>query len=287
MPTYRVIWEFNSNTGNTFEEVYYREATDANEASRLIPSLQAARLELLHPLNTFIRVRSSNVAQSRDTGLNTLNLAGTYTQTEGPAVAGATIVFNLGAQGSGSRKLWLRGFAGSAYRRSDTTGRDILLPYVDNASKEFFAALKRNGYGIRKLTPIASNPTSVYAKNPIEKVDGTKADGTAIVTYKNALVYAAGQRIVIGGTNKKDVPSLNGHFSVIDQTGKTVTIPYRTPNDAIVLTGGGYLRLETYGATAVFDPALCGFSNLGTRDTKSPLSHSRGARRAARIRLSR
>lgn len=286
MPTYRVVWEFNMNTGNTFDEVYYREATDANEAAKLIPSLQAARLELLHPLNTFIRVRSSNVAASRDTGINTLNISGTYTNDQGPSVPGATIVFNLGAQGAGTRKLWMRGFASSAYRRDNTTGRDILLSYVDESFKTFAAALKRNGYGLRKLTAISNNPTSVYSKNPIISVDGTVGNGTSVVTYKNAMTYPVPGRVVIGSTSKKDVPGLNGHFSIISQAGATVTIPYSTPNNILTTKAGGYIRQETYGATAVFDPALCGFSNLGTRDTKSPLSNSRGARRARRLRTS-
>lgn len=287
MPVYRVVWEFNENNGSTFSEVYYKESTTAELAARVPTALQAARLNLLHPLNTFVRSRTSNADGARETFTRTYNLPGTLDTNAGPLPPGAAIVCTLTGATGGTRKLSLRGTAQSFYLRNAVTGRDEVLPGLQTALDTFFAKLQTGGYGLRQLSPVQKNPVSPYAKNPIVSVNGTAGNGTSVITYTNPIVYAAGNRIVIGGTNKKDVPSLNGHFTILAQAGLTLTIAYQTPNAATILTAGGYLRLETYSAVSVFAGDACGFDHMGTRDTKSPLARSRGARRAARLRLSR
>jgi hypothetical protein len=287
MSTFRVVWDFNENQGTTFSEVYYKSA-DTPQAAAVVPTaLQLARTNLLHPLNVFKRVRVTNADAQRETFPRLLNLVGTLNVDSGPLPPGAAIFCSLTGSAGGSRKLALRGSAQSFYLRSATTGRDVVLPGLDEALKEFFKQLKTAGYGLRKLSPIQTSPLSVYSKNPITSVNGTAANGTSVLTFKNPLVYAAGSRVVIAQVNKKELPSLNGHFPVLDTAGQTITIPYRTPSDATVTTAGGYVRKESYSEVSVFVPGSCDFDHFGTRDTKSPLSNSRGARRAARIRLSR
>jgi hypothetical protein len=287
MPTYRVIWEFNESNGSTFEEVFYIDATNAEQAAIVPTALQTARLALLHPLNLWVRVRVSNTQQQRDTFTQVENEAGTFKTLAGPLAVGATVICTLSAQGGGTRKLWLRGCALSVYTRDPVTGRDAPQPFLSKPLVELFKQYAAAKYGIRKLTPINSNPLSLYSKNPIVSVNGTTADGTSVITFKNPLVYPNGSRVVIAGANKKELPSLNGHFSVLNIGASTVTIPYRTPNDATIATGGGYIRQETYGGTNIFNADACGFAYFGTHTSKSPLSNSRGARRASRIRLSR
>ena len=183
----------------------------------------------VHPLNTFLRIRASNVAQSRETFTRPVNLVGTFDGVEGPLPVGASVILSLAATGAGTRKLWMRGCPSDFYFRDPITGRDSPSAQLKTLLADFFKQLKICLYGIRKLQPVSTNPTSPYYRNPIKTVDGSLLNGTSVVTLAAPPLWAQGQRVVIGATSKKDTPSLNGHFSVIAVAGNTFTIPYQTP----------------------------------------------------------
>ncbi len=285
--TYRVVWDFTESNGATFSEVYYIDEENAQAAAQLSDLMKNARLALLHPLNTFKRTRAANVAQSRDSQAIPVNLVGTFNSDTGPLVAGCAIFCILAATGVGSRKLALRGCPESVYGRDSVTGRDAVSGALKTKLTNFFAALQTSKFGMRKLTPVSTNPDSDFFRNPINQVAPGTATGTSILTLNQATNLVKGQRLIIGSASKKDAPSLNGHYSILANAGATLTIPYQTPNGLTLTTVGGYVRKETYTGTSVFVATNCGFDHMGTRDTKGPLSASRGAKRAARLRLSR
>jgi hypothetical protein len=284
--TFRVVWTFYENTGSTFNEVFYTEATDAATAAKTSKGLLTARLSLLHPLNTLQVIRSSQVDKNRVTGQFNVNLNGTATTQGstpvGPATPGDAMVFALAATPTGSRKLWMRGAPDDYIQRDPLSGKDVqnaLLPPLFTA---YFKALQAEGYGIRVLTPQNSAPTTNIK---IVKVDGLALDGTSKVTLAIAPGYGFPSRVIIGGANKKELAGLNGRWSLVDAPVlNVIRIPYQTSQGYVINGGNAHCRQELYGPTNVFSAAACSFSYFGTRTTKNPITRSRGARRAARIR---
>jgi hypothetical protein len=283
MPVFKLVWQFQESNGATFNEVYYREAANAAAAAAVPNNLDLARAALLHPLNRLLRIRSSQVDAQRVTGLNSENRIGTAPGAGGPLPAGAAAVLNLAGAAGGSRKLWLRGAPQAWYVRNGTSGADAPPAAFLTALTEFYTALGAAGYGIRRLATPVPGPTSPLA---ILKVDGALNAGQALVTLAAQPGYAVGSRVLIGGASKKDLPSLNGQFTVVVVNGAIVTIPYQTPKQAVVVGGNGTMRQANYQALSVILPAGCSFDHYGTRTSKNPLSNSRGARRAVKQRLS-
>jgi len=94
----------------------------------------------------------------------------------------------------------------------------------------------------------------------------------------------AGQSIQISQTSAKTLPGLNGSWTVSAVGGNTVTIAYVTPGHAAIDTDSGKVKRLVYLETAVINPAASGFSYMGSHDTKNPVTGSRGAKRAVRVR---
>jgi hypothetical protein len=285
MATFRVVWQFIDNNGSQWNEVYYRDASNALLASQTGFALAQARIALMHPLSKLLKIRSSQVDASRVTGATNFNWNGTYPDPNnaGPATAGDAIVCSLSAAPSGTRKIWMRGCADSAIQRQATSGEDYLSAGVKALLDAWFSALAANSYGLRTLKPQTPGPLQ---NNKIMNVDATGTTGTAAVTVQAAPLYVVGSRVIIGGCSKKDLPAINGRWTVLATAGNVVTIGYQTPQNSSVPGGNGYMRAEQYNPIAVFDPASCAFSHFGTRTTKNPITRSRGARRAVRLRSS-
>lgn len=283
MNTYRVVAEFAENNGATFEEVYYTDDSNPTNAAKWGPSLIKARLLLLHPLDTLVRIRASQVDAARVTAVNITNLPGTSSPPAfgGPLPVGAAVVCTLTGTTGKSRKLWLRGCTAVDFQRDQTTGKDFPTPTLLAKLQGFFNALKSNSYGIRILKPPSGG---VFSKFSIVSVDGQTVPGQSTLTVQNGGLWPTNTRILIGLASKKDLPALNGQWTIGNGVGNFITIPYRTPRDTIVPGGIAYVRSALYNATDVFDPSRCRFDHMGTRTSKNPLSRSRGARRAARIR---
>ena len=283
MPTYKLVFEYTESNGSSFNEVFYRDAADIATAKVLPFNTVSARLPMLHPLNTLRRIRVSNTTALRDTGTINLNLPGLYGGTSGPLPVGDAAVLALAGVGGGSRKLWMRGIPDAYQFRDTKSGRDAPPPFFVGLLTDYFAALNKDQLGIRRLTPPAAGPLSNFK---IVSVDGTAKNGQSILTFAQAPGFPFPGQIVIGGASKKDLPSLNGVYSIIQNLGLTVVIAYQTPNGLLVLTTTAKARQALYQATAVIDQNACSFDHYGTRTSKNPLSRSRGARRAARLRLS-
>lgn len=283
MPTWRVVWEFIESNGSSFNEIFYKDADQISSAVEVPQTLINARLPMLHYLNTLLRVRVSNTQALRQTGTKPINLVGTYGGQSPPLPVGDACVLALASNAGGSRKLWMRGLPDIYQARDNKSGQDApqgpLLKLLDT----YYNELSKAGYGIRRLTPPAPGP---LANVKITQVDGTAKNGTSVLTFQQAPGYAVPGQIVIGGASKKDLPGLNGVFSLIAVNGALVTIPYQTPGGLVVTTTTAHARQAVYQATAVFTPSLCAFDHFGTRTSKNPLSRSRGARRAARLRSS-
>lgn len=288
MAIFRVVWEFSGVGGAGWNEVYYKEAADAAAAASVTAGLAQARLRFLHPLCRLVRVRSSDTTALRITGGNGFNLAGTAIMSspidDGPSVAGDAIICALGAAPRGSRKIWLRGAPDSYIRRSGVSGQDDPTAGLLDLFTTWFSALAANSYGIRALTPQTLGP---YGNIKILQVNGVTTPGVAVVTTATPPQYIANDRVIIGGASKKDLPYLNGRWTVLEAVvGNTFKIAYQTPQSILVPGGNAHVRKEGYTAVNVFSPALCSFAYFGTRTTKNPASHSRGARRAVRLRTS-
>lgn len=282
MATFKIVWEFTFNNGAGFNEVWYRDSDSILSAGLIPADVLNARLALLHPLNTFQRQRLSATTLPRATKAPVVRRVGTQVGTNHPLPAGAAFVCSISGKDGGSRRYWMRGGSLEDYTRDPKTGLDTPTSGWERVRGDFFTAMKAGGYGIRRLSGLNGNDI-VYIQ--CTSVDGSRGDGTADLTLTDAPQLVVPARVIIGKMNKKDLPGLNGHFDVTKVVGKVITIPYQTPNKAIVALPGGRVRKEAYQATSVIDDGASGFDHLGTRTTRSPLSHSRGSKRAQRIRL--
>jgi hypothetical protein len=283
---YKITWTFQQANGATFNEVYYSGASTANLALATKGSV-TARLALLHPTCKFVSSRASNVLQLRDTATITQGFFGTAIgAVSGPMAAGDAVVCSLSGSGGGSRRLWLRGCPKEFQVRDNLSGQDKPPAQLTNALSTFFKKLQADGYGLLRISQ--SVGADAFAPNPIIKVDGTAGDGTSIITTKNAPLFVTGDLVIIARVNRKDTPALSGRWKTIlvNNPAGTFIIPYRTPLNQLILTAGGYVKKLAFQPVSVFDASACDFHHYGTRTTENPTTHSRGARRAVRLRTS-
>lgn len=281
MPDFKAIWNFSEDNGATFSEQYYCSASDANAAALLGKALLNARLALLDSTITFIGTRSSSVIGNRVTSQQTYLLNGTFTNTLGPLQVGACAVLNLASAGGGSRRLWMRGLPSALVVRNSTTGQDQPPPTLKKLLDTFFQALADAGFGIRQLQKL--NGASVQKQN-ITQVDGAANPGKSVITLTPANLLTVPGSVLIQATNPKDLPGLKGVFPIIAATANSVTIPYVTPQNLLIVAKQGYVKQALYQPVSTFVPLQCGFKYYGTRASKNPFSRSRGARRAVRLR---
>lgn len=283
MPTFKTVWVFSESNGSTFSEVWYKEGSGGSPTSVVDPASPSVftRLTFLHKLNTLVRIRVSQVGQQRNTLNVLINKAGTSPQTGGPAPAGDAVVVNVAGLNGGSRKWWMRGNALGDFARDNISGVDAPPAGLTNQIKGHMINLNADGYGILRLTPINNPATQIFK---VTIADGSLVMGQTVLTAPGGPVVQLGATVILSKFSPKDLPRLNGKFTVLAFTGTTVTIAYTTPGNAKVNTLTGSLKVQAYDPTHVVDPARSGFDHFGTRSTKSPLFGSRGAKRAQRIR---
>jgi hypothetical protein len=284
MPVFRHVLTFVGQDGGSWNEVYYESASDISSAG-LTNSFIAARLDLLAALNMIRADRMADVDQPRLTRSVNYNLNGTAGVTaDFPLPNTDALVLALASSAGGSRKLWMRGCPQRFQAKSFTSGRDALPGFVQKLLDTFFAALARSSLGIRKISPQSPGPTT-FVK--ILSVDGARKDGTSDVTLAAAPGYPFPARVAIGGASKKDLPYLNGQWSLVKApVAAVVTIPYQTPNGLVITGGNGKMRQAIYAGVNVFTPSACAFDHYGSHATRTANFRSRGARRAARLRTS-
>lgn len=283
MPVFKHTLEFIEGNGATFSEIYYANDSSLTAAKTYPDAFYSARLTMLMAGHTLLRDRVSQVGASRVTGRRVINLVGQIPVTGAgkfnPGPPGGAMVVNLVGLNGGSRYLWMRG----------GTSVDLSYNQFDQPSPSagwliniagWLSSLSLSGWGLIQLANVGANPPQT-----VSLVDGMTTPGKSVLTMAAPLAGAvAGGRVVLGKFNKKDLPSLNGQFSIIAVAGTALTINYATPQNAKITTTQGQVRVATYGNVSVVDPANSKFAYAGSRITKNPYSRSRGARRAARLR---
>jgi len=289
MSTFRVTWTFAENTGSGFNEVYYIDGSTPADAIAAGSGLINARLACLHFLNRLVSIRAAQVDALRVTGLRAINLPGTAGTIAGGVIVGQAtpgdaMVHSLAGTTGGSRKLWMRGCPDNFIQRDPASGLDILPPGINSLFQTWYMFLANNNYGLRQIKPPAAGPLSNIK---VLSVDGTATPGIALVTCQTAPGYAFPSRVIMSQFSKKDLPALNGRWSLVEAPNlATFKIPYQTPLNSLVNCRTGVVRQESYNTTNIFKAANCQWVYNGTRTTKNPSTHSRGSRRAVRIRAS-
>jgi hypothetical protein len=281
MATFKTVWQFVESNGSTFSEIWYKDGTSISTIVDPASQSVQRRLGFLHPLNSLVRIRVSQVGTLRNTQNVLINKAGQAIGTLGPLPAGAAIVSQVAGVGGGSRKWWMRGNAKDDYARDPVTGVDKPNAGFLQLLQSMFNALNTDAYGILRLTPLANPAVQVSS---ITQADGKTTPGKTVLTLNQALPVVAGAQVIISRVNAKELPRLNGRFTVISVVGPTITINYATPSNTIVPILNGFIKAVAFDTTHLVDPARSGFDHMGTRTSKSPLSGSRGAKRAGRIR---
>lgn len=284
MPTFRHTLTFVGPNGSRWNEVYYQEADNVQSAA-LTARFASARLALLAQPSKLRTNRIAQVDQPRVTRQVTYNLNGTgggsFTT---PAPETSAIVLGLTSAAGGSRKLWMRGLPSNYINIDQASGQDRPSSVVIGLIGTFIQEAANAKLGIRKIAGISPGPTSPIK---ILTVDGSRKDGTSDVTLAAAPGYPFPARVSIGGASKKDLPNLNGQWSLVKAVNlAVVTIPYQTPQGLVVVGGNAHMRQAVYPGVNVFDPNNSGFDHYGSHATRQSDFGSRGARRAARLRTS-
>jgi hypothetical protein len=297
MGLYKVVWEFNENTGATFSEVYYISSNSAADACAVagpgaaqgsnFQKLRDARLALLDTLNNLARVRASNVQALRDTAVNVINLPGTSASGGGPAPAGEAVVLQLTGVPSGQRHLWMRGCPQSFIARDPVSGRDKPPQGLLTGLQNWQPLLNANTYGILKHPATSKYPIiSVY--------QGLDATTAVIVCVQGSqpnpppwIGMAAPFRVRVSAANIKLVPGINGSFNVLASGSQVVgggtqylTTVRLSGISATPVAPGGFIAFIGTPTVNIFTSNPKPFAYFGTHATKVPLFHSRGARRA-------
>lgn len=287
MPDYKCVFNFFSSgkKGGTWSEVWYRSAASMTEATTFPPALVLARMLLAHPLTQLSKIRVSQVGSPRTTAIVQMNTGGMFIGSTTPAPIDSAIVCNVSSSAvPATRRWWLRGWDASMATRNPASGNDVFSSITTISLAAWFSALASNGFEVLPLAKPLPGPYSPYT---VTKVDGS-VPGKSVITTTQLIVTIPGVNQVIATKfSKKDLPGLQGPFTILSSAGETLTIPYSTPNNAVVIVSSGQVRMLNYVSGAVIDPALCKAAFIGSRQTKSPFTGSRGARNANRkLRLS-
>lgn len=279
---FKEIFHFKTVTGATWNEVYYQNTGTLAEAARFTPSFRSRRLDCLSALCTWEKV---TVVALTDPSIHTLTEIGRKGNNIGrPANIGEAAVITLSSSAQpGSRKLWMRGLLESSVSRNADTGQDEVSTDFANCLKWWIRALKAGGFIVLAKK---RNGAGGILKVDVTNVDGTASDGTSIVTTKVPALLGTGNMVTMMSMDPKQFPGLNGSYRVLNVSGNTFTIKYRTVGDQAWDAAKGHAMKLDYYDTATIDPDISGFSYLGIRQTKNVVTGSRGAKRAARIRAS-
>jgi hypothetical protein len=247
-------------------------------------------LAILHSTAILRNIRAFNIAGGRDSYTAGQNYPGRFNDSTnaGPAPAGSAAVAGFSTATGRSIYHWIRGLPAALISNSPQTG----FPTPPSSLTTPLAALGRNlgnnNAGSRTLSVPANS------KYQITNVAANPAEGTSTISYtlgsgQVAQPWVNGSRVVIGLASKKDLPGMNGHWSLVLATTPagspavgTVTIRYVLPNNAANVSCNGYIRPE--GTSTVNQFTNGGLAYYGTHSTRSVFSNSRGSKHAARIR---
>ena len=288
MAVYRHIWQFLNGDGSTWQEIWYHQGSNlATELTSIPATLVDARIQLLMSQHNLMRIRIADTGGNRSTGVVPYVLHGGIDNTVfRTAPPGASMVIQCSGSTGGQKHWWMRGGAGTDYQ-NDSAGNPSVSPGWRTKFNTLIQQIVAYQYGLRVRQTRTQQP---YSNVPsIASASG----GQAVLTLQNQRAdILAGSQIICGTFNKKDLPALNGIFTVRavgtvagPPVVTTLTIDYALPNgqSAVAINRG---RIRPYVATSVSTMGLTSLQlvYMGTRITKGPRANSRGARRAQRIR---
>lgn len=277
MADFKVVWNFSDVQGGSWSETYYRSSGDLNAAANFPEALLDARLKMLSPVHELKTARVSSVLNNRVAVPVTLNRKGSAAPAVISTVGQAAVLNLVSTAVPSSRRLWLRGWPQSAFLRNQETGKIDVQVGMTTALKDFFKALKDASF---QIYPLQRPGVGGIAVHDITKLDGHSEPGYSIITLTAAPTFVAGDRVIIGKTDKTKVPKLNGRYRVVSVSGVTFKIQYDASRYEEDLALTGTARKEAYATGAIIDDTKCGLSHVRTRDTKNPSSRSRGSKPA-------
>ena len=286
---YKVVWNWIEGSGATWSESYWVNASTAQQAATPPLGVLTTRLGIADPTSLLKSIRSFSTLSSRDTFINTLLISGKYSSPTGagPAPAGTSAVVSFGAPGSRTVFHWWRGLNSSLIVLNSLTGFPLPPAFLLSSIASFATYYGAAGAGIRVLNTPMRYQIVDLVYNPVTKL--------STVTYQNPptgapFAVASNNRVIIGLASKKDLPSLNGGWTVQNfvaaAAGATGTfqIPYTLPNGLTTIPTSAYVKNQGYSTITPYNGAFANLAFYGTRSTHSTFSDSRGARRAQRLR---
>jgi hypothetical protein len=279
MPVFKEVFQFVTNDGGKWNEVWYESASTLAVASTFPQSFLAKRLQLLDQNSTFQQIRVSDTANPRSTNVVIVNQTGNGL-VDNPLPANAAAVCILNSTNPPHRRKWFcRGLNQGQIFRSTSTGVDTISASFRANLSSWFSALQASGYVIYALQTLASAGLKYHQ---IQSVDGTAKNGVSIVTTADPHLLAVGDLVVIGRCSKKDLPVFNGRFTVLAVTSNTFNIAYQTPEGALVTTTTGRVRKAVFDLNSTIQANLCSWQAYLSRRSKNAFTNSRGARSASR-----
>lgn len=287
MPLFQEIWSFAANSGARWNEVQYSTAASLAEAANFSPAFKKRRTDLLHDTCTWSKVRITQVTDPTIHTLVNINAQGTWgsgTGTGPPANPNEAAVINLSSTvRTGTRRLWMRGLPELAVQFNTITGRSYLFPEFAERLNSFISALglATNGYAIKKKKVGIGNG---IIKTRILSVDGTAANGTSVLTFKDNPLLITNDMVEITRAEPKLFPGFKGPFKVLAAAGVSVTVQYSTPQNESILSDKAMGAKLSFWEDAIINAAASGFNFGGSRKTKNDATGSRGARSAQRLR---
>lgn len=284
MPLFQEIWSFVGNSGAKWNEVQYCVASTLADAAVYSPAFRKRRTDLLHFTCTWTKVRVTQVSDPAVHTLVNINAHGTFPGSSNPANPGEAAVINLSSTvRSGTRRLWMRGLPEKAVQFEPVTGRSFLDPQWAGLLTTFISGIANvtNQYAIKKKKVGIGNG---IVKSRILQVDGTAANGTSVIKFKDNPLLVANDYVEITRAEPKLLPGMKGPFKVLAAAGVDVTIQYSTPANALIKSDKAMGAKLSYWEDAVINASASGFNFGGVRKTKNDATGSRGARSAQRIR---
>jgi hypothetical protein len=282
MPQFKVILQY-TQPSKGFEEVFYVTASSLRDAANLGEPFLISTLSFRHSLTVLSRARVSSVDNNRQAVVVPINRQGFVSTTTGPDVCATAAVCNLVDTTNGAtRHLWLRGLNDIDVARDPNTGRDVPSPGLDERINGYMARLEADNYQIRSLKRVDG---SAIKQVPVVQVAPGTQDGTAVLKLTASFGVAPGGRVNLYQCPVKQLPGINGQWSVLSYDGVNglLTIRYRMPGTATVPTPKATIRNVDYNYGRI-RAEFSGFSFFSTRDTgRNPLG-GRGAKRAVHLR---
>jgi len=287
MPDFKMVWSFaaNGQKGGKWSEVWYRSASSITEASVFTNALLNKRLKPLHSTNTLLKIRVSEVLNPRSTTVVNVRKVGVEVNFDPNPIATAAVVTVSSSVKAATRRWWMRGGDVDDMHRDKISGNDVFSAGFLTDVKDCLIAFAAAGF---EILPVQKPAVNGFGPSNIKQVDGSLVQGKSVLTLDAPLTANAGDLVIITKTSPKDLPGLNGRFTVIASVGPLLTIAYVTPQAQTITTLTGQVRKLGYISGATIDPAISGPAFIGSRKSHSPFTGSRGAKSAKRgLRTSR